>query len=288
MASGLIHNVGPDDVAALDLVRTYLGYFPSSAWSYPRDLEGGDAGFRAVPELLDIVPRNGRRVYDMRDVIDVVFDEGSCFEVQPGFGRSLICCPGPPRRPPRRRGGQPAAGPCRLDRRRRRRQRRPTSSLSPTRSTSRWSSSPTTRGSCRAASPSARRILRSGARMYAAQTQARVPEVHGHPAQGLRVRLDGHGDDPLRRPVSDVRLSRRHHGRHGGGGDEPGPGSDVDEASLLRQTEVEASYRSARELRPGRADQPGRNPRPSSPCARAGLYRRQATPEPAARIAIMP
>ena len=27
--------------------------------------------------MLDIVPRNGRRVYDMRDVIDVVFDAGS-------------------------------------------------------------------------------------------------------------------------------------------------------------------------------------------------------------------
>ena len=41
--------------------------------------------------MLDIVPRNGRRVYDMRDVIDVVFDEASSFEVQPEFGRSMVC-----------------------------------------------------------------------------------------------------------------------------------------------------------------------------------------------------
>ena len=41
--------------------------------------------------MLDIVPRNGRRIYDMRDVIDVVFDESSLFEVQPEFGRSVIC-----------------------------------------------------------------------------------------------------------------------------------------------------------------------------------------------------
>ena len=40
--------------------------------------------------MLDIVPRNGRRVYDMRKVIDVVFDADSCFEVQPDFGRPVI------------------------------------------------------------------------------------------------------------------------------------------------------------------------------------------------------
>ena len=44
-----------------------------------------------MPELLDIVPRNGRHIYDMRKVIDVVFDAGSCFEVQPDFGRPVIC-----------------------------------------------------------------------------------------------------------------------------------------------------------------------------------------------------
>src|SRR5947207_3177314 len=61
LASGLIHNVADDDQAALDLVRLYLRYFPSSAWSYPPDIEGGDIGPRPVPELLAIVPRNGPR-----------------------------------------------------------------------------------------------------------------------------------------------------------------------------------------------------------------------------------
>ena len=91
VASGLIHNAAPDDAAALDLVRRYLTYFPSSAWSYPPDAVGGDVDPRLVPEMLDIVPRNGRRVYDMRRVIDVVFDEASSFEVQPEFGRSMVC-----------------------------------------------------------------------------------------------------------------------------------------------------------------------------------------------------
>lgn len=62
LGSGLVHNVAEDDAGALDLVRAYLRYFPSSAWSYPPDAAGDDTGPRLVPDLLDIVPRNGRRV----------------------------------------------------------------------------------------------------------------------------------------------------------------------------------------------------------------------------------
>jgi acetyl-CoA carboxylase carboxyltransferase component len=92
VGSGLIHNVAPDDGAAIDMVRHYLSYFPSSAWSYPpRRDDGGDQGPRPTPELLDIVPRNNRRVYDMRKVLDVVFDDGDWFEIQPGSGKAIIC-----------------------------------------------------------------------------------------------------------------------------------------------------------------------------------------------------
>jgi acetyl-CoA carboxylase carboxyltransferase component len=91
IASGLIHNAAVDDGAALDLVRRYLGYFPSSAWSYPPDAAGADSGARLVPEMLDIVPRNGRRLYDMHHVLEAVFDRDSCFEVQPQFGKTVLC-----------------------------------------------------------------------------------------------------------------------------------------------------------------------------------------------------
>ena len=46
---------------------------------------------RPTPELLDIVPRGNRRVYDMRAVLDVVFDRPDWFEVQPKFGPAIIC-----------------------------------------------------------------------------------------------------------------------------------------------------------------------------------------------------
>lgn len=92
LPSGVIHNVAENDEAVLDDVRRYLSYFPPSAWSYPPSLPAGDAAMpRPTPELLDIVSRDNRRVYDMRAVLDVVFDSPDWFEVQPQFGKAIIC-----------------------------------------------------------------------------------------------------------------------------------------------------------------------------------------------------
>ena len=92
LSSGVIHNLGSDDAAVLDDIRRYLSYFPSSAWSYPAS-RGADetTGPRPTPELLEIVPRGNRRVYDMRAVLDAVFDRPDWFEVQPKFGPAIIC-----------------------------------------------------------------------------------------------------------------------------------------------------------------------------------------------------
>jgi acetyl-CoA carboxylase carboxyltransferase component len=90
IASGLVHNLADDDADALAQIRTYLSYFPSSAWSYaePRDMADGH---REVPELLSIIPRANRQAYDMDAVLDVLFDDGRWFEVQAGFGRAIVC-----------------------------------------------------------------------------------------------------------------------------------------------------------------------------------------------------
>ena len=91
LASGVIHNLGADDAAVLDDIRRYLSYFPSSAWAYPVPAPADEAaGRRATPELLDIVPRGNRQVYDIRKVLDVVFDDTDWFEVQPKFGPAMI------------------------------------------------------------------------------------------------------------------------------------------------------------------------------------------------------
>lgn len=92
LASGVIHNYAEDDEAVIDDIRRYLSYFPSSAWSYPPTRLADDtADRRLTPEILDIVSRDNRQIYDMRAVIDEIFDRPDWFEVQPKFGRAIVC-----------------------------------------------------------------------------------------------------------------------------------------------------------------------------------------------------
>lgn len=88
--SGVIHNVASDDKAALDTIRDYLSYFPSSAWSYAPTVSSNDTGPRRLDELLDIIPVDGRKLYDMRHVISALVDGGTFFQVQPDFGETII------------------------------------------------------------------------------------------------------------------------------------------------------------------------------------------------------
>lgn len=87
--SGVAHNTAGDDRAALDLVRKYLSYFPSNAWEVPPPVVDGE-GDRRLDSILDVIPADPRRPYDVRRVIELVVDAGDALEVQPGFGRSIV------------------------------------------------------------------------------------------------------------------------------------------------------------------------------------------------------
>jgi methylmalonyl-CoA decarboxylase subunit alpha len=91
VASGVIHNVAADDVSLLADIRVYLSYFGSSAWERPPWIDTGDLGRRRLDDLLEIVPRDGNRGYDMRQAVSRVVDGGGFFQIQPDFGPSIIC-----------------------------------------------------------------------------------------------------------------------------------------------------------------------------------------------------
>ncbi len=89
VVSGVAHNAASDDAAALDLVRRYLSYFPSNAWAYPPTTTGNDDGPRRLDALLDVIPADPQRAYDVRTVVELVCDSGSVLEIAPGFGRTI-------------------------------------------------------------------------------------------------------------------------------------------------------------------------------------------------------
>ena len=88
--SGVAHFAYGDEVSALRAIRTLLGYIPGNNSELPPRADSIDPPERGAEELLDIVPDQPNKPYDMHDVIGRVVDAGEFFEVHAAFARNLI------------------------------------------------------------------------------------------------------------------------------------------------------------------------------------------------------
>jgi len=88
--AGTVHNVVADDDAAIGLARRYLGYFPASRQEAAPRRQGPDAGPRRLEDILELVPPDDRKPYKMRRLLELLVDQGSLLEVQPGYGPALV------------------------------------------------------------------------------------------------------------------------------------------------------------------------------------------------------
>ncbi len=88
--AGTAHNVAPDDPAAIALARRYLEYMPQSRFAPAPRRTGPDVGPRRLDAILDLIPADERKPYPMSKVLELLLDEGSLFELQPGYGETII------------------------------------------------------------------------------------------------------------------------------------------------------------------------------------------------------
>jgi acetyl-CoA carboxylase carboxyltransferase component len=88
--AGGVDNEAEDEEDAFAQLRRFLSYVPDNVWEAPPVAAATDPAERREEELLGIVPRDGRKPYDMRRILDLVLDAGSVFEIGARFGRPLI------------------------------------------------------------------------------------------------------------------------------------------------------------------------------------------------------
>ncbi len=88
--SGVVHNRAAGDSEALEVARSYLRYFPQSAWEAPPNLGDEAGGERRLDEILALIPPDSFKPYKMKRVLECLVDEDSLFEVQPHFGAAII------------------------------------------------------------------------------------------------------------------------------------------------------------------------------------------------------
>ncbi len=88
--AGSIDNAAKSEQEAFEQIRRFLSFMPSNVWEIPPYVNTGDPPDRWEEELLTIVPRNRMKPYNMRRVIELIFDKASFFEIQPTFGLAMI------------------------------------------------------------------------------------------------------------------------------------------------------------------------------------------------------
>ncbi len=81
-----------NDAAAINAVKKYLSFLPSSCDEAPPDLPVTDPIERREESLLDLLPESGRKPYDMYKLIRAIVDHGDIFDIKPRFARTIITC----------------------------------------------------------------------------------------------------------------------------------------------------------------------------------------------------
>lgn len=89
---GAVDNLAEDEDDALAQTRRFLSYLPKNVFDAPARRDCDDDSNRAEEALLSVIPRERRRVYKARDVLEMVLDKGSIFEIGRHNGPSTICC----------------------------------------------------------------------------------------------------------------------------------------------------------------------------------------------------
>nr|UPN68087.1 putative decarboxylase beta subunit [Saccharothrix sp.] len=89
--SGVAHFVYDDEESCLADVRLLLSMLPANNRELPPAVRGDDPVDRRGDGLLDVVPVDGARSYDVRDVIEEIVDDGHHFEVHALWAPNLVC-----------------------------------------------------------------------------------------------------------------------------------------------------------------------------------------------------
>jgi acetyl-CoA carboxylase carboxyltransferase component len=84
-ANGVVDLRVADEAAAVRAAKRYLSYFRGTIEPDPAQPAAHDQR-----RLRELVPEQRKRVYDVRAVIETLFDRGSVLELRDGFGRGIV------------------------------------------------------------------------------------------------------------------------------------------------------------------------------------------------------
>ncbi|MEE9171257.1 MAG: acyl-CoA carboxylase subunit beta, partial [bacterium] len=88
--SGVAHVISDNEVELLDGVRDMFQYIPQNNLDDPISIECDDDPNRMDEELNTIIPENPNKPYDVKDIINRVFDNGKFFEIHEHYAKNIV------------------------------------------------------------------------------------------------------------------------------------------------------------------------------------------------------
>ncbi len=88
--SSAVDNEVETEEEAFALIAKFLSYLPSNVWQLPPRIEPTDDPNRREEELLSIIPRNRKKTYRIRRVLELILDKGTFFEIAPNYAKPLV------------------------------------------------------------------------------------------------------------------------------------------------------------------------------------------------------
>lgn len=90
--TGQVDAFAEDDEYCAQIIRELIDYLPSNCEEEPPYLPTEDPADRKPDEMMDIIPDDAGRNYDMHEVIRALVDNGRYFLLKPYFAKAIIVC----------------------------------------------------------------------------------------------------------------------------------------------------------------------------------------------------
>ena len=88
--SGVCHVATDTEADCLYAIRELLGYLPQNNMEDPQRKPSRDDALRSDPRLNEIVPDNPNKPYDIKEVIEMIADDGRFFEIHEHFAPNIV------------------------------------------------------------------------------------------------------------------------------------------------------------------------------------------------------
>ncbi|MEK6949611.1 MAG: acyl-CoA carboxylase subunit beta [Nanoarchaeota archaeon] len=88
--SGVAHFIAEDEKNCFEMVKFLLSYLPQNNLENAPYISTNDTPARQNPKLKDIVPKEDKKTYDVKDVIEEVVDKDTFYEIQSAYAQNAV------------------------------------------------------------------------------------------------------------------------------------------------------------------------------------------------------